>query len=429
MTKTTQTISEPQTDSRMKWITIGLLWFVFLFNYADRQAIFSVFPLIKNELQLTDVQLGVLGACFMWVYALCRPITGWITDLISRKALILGSLIFWSVVTAATAIAHTYGQMVVCRALGGLGEAFYFPAAMSMISDYHGPRTRSRAMSLHQSAVYAGSIAGGSISALVGQHSGWRASFLLFGVGGVVLGLILIFFLREPARASSHASLMNAEGAAGKSSIGQTLGEIFKNRTAPLLIFIFMGANFVAVVFLTWLPTFLYNKFHMSLSMAGLNATIYLQAASLLGVLCGGALADRFSKRSPGGRLVTQSIGLLLGAPFLFLMGWTISIPILILAMTCFGYFKGIYDANIIASLYDVVPAERRGAAAGIANSLGWLGGGTAPVIIAVGSSHFGMGACISATAAIYLVIGIIMLVAGKRLGRGAGSTPQQIPA
>ena len=107
MTKTTPTISEPETDSRMKWITIGLLWFVFLFNYADRQAIFSVFPLIKNELQLTDVQLGVLGACFMWVYALCGPITGWITDLVSRKALILGSLIFWSVVTAATAIAVT----------------------------------------------------------------------------------------------------------------------------------------------------------------------------------------------------------------------------------------------------------------------------------------------------------------------------------
>ena len=185
-------------------------------------------------------------------------------------------------------------------------------------------------------------------------------------------------------------------------------------------MFIFMGANFVAVVFLTWLPTFLYSKFHMSLSMAGLNATIYLQLASLLGVLCGGALADRLSKRNSGGRLLTQAIGLLLGTPFLFLMGWTISIPILILAMTCFGYFKGLYDANIIASIYDVVPAERRGAAAGIANSLGWLGGGTAPVIIAIGASHFGMGACISATAGIYLAIGILMLRASRHLGRTA---------
>jgi MFS family permease len=412
-----------ETDNRTKWVTIGLLWFVFLFNYADRQAIFSLFPLIKTELHLTDVELGILGACFMWVYALCGPITGWITDLVSRKTLILGSLIFWSVVTGATAIAHTYGEMVLCRALGGLGEAFYFPAAMSMISDYHGPRTRSRAMSFHQSAVYAGSIAGGSLSALVGQHSGWRASFVVFGAGGVLLGLVLIFFLREPVRGASDIRTSEAKetnGAGAKSSIAQILRDIFGNRTARLLIFIFMGANFVAVVFLTWLPTFLYSKFHMSLSMAGLNATIYLQVASLLGVLCGGALADRFSKRNSGGRLLTQSIGLLLGTPFLFLMGWTISVPVLILAMTCFGYFKGLYDANIIASLYDVVPAERRGAAAGIANSLGWLGGGTAPVIIAIGSSRFGMSACISATAGIYLVIGAIMLSAARYLQRSA---------
>jgi sugar phosphate permease len=185
-----------------------------------------------------------------------------------------------------------------------------------------------------------------------------------------------------------------------------------------LLIAVFMGANFVAVVFLTWLPTFLYQKFHMSLSMAGLNASLYLQAASLLGVLCGGYLADRFSKNRGGGRQLTQSIGLLLGAPFLFLTGWTLSVPVLVLAMVGFGYFKGLYDANIIAGLYDVVAIENRGTAAGIANSLGWLGGGLAPVIIALGSAKFGMSACISATAGIYVVIGIVTLLAARHLER-----------
>jgi sugar phosphate permease len=183
-----------------------------------------------------------------------------------------------------------------------------------------------------------------------------------------------------------------------------------------LLIAIFMGANFVAVVFLTWLPTFLYQKFHMSLSMAGLNASLYLQAASFLGVLCGGYLADRFSRQRGGGRQLAQAIGLLLGAPFLFLTGWTLSIPILVLAMIGFGYFKGLYDANIIAGLYDVVAIQNRGTAAGIANSLGWLGGGLAPVIIAVESKKFGMSACISATAVIYLLIGLLTLFASRRL-------------
>jgi len=407
-----------QANTRTKWITIGLLWFVFLFNYADRQAIFSLFPLIKTEMVLTDVQLGILGSCFMWMYALCGPFTGWITDRLSRKWLILGSLIFWSIVTGATAIAHTYQSMVWCRALGGLGEAFYFPAAMSMISDYHGPATRSRAMSFHQTAVYAGSIAGGSISALVGQHSGWRSSFLFFGGCGIALGIILMFFLREPHRGQSEAVTGHQPI---KASTSQALREILGSRMVMLLIVIFMGANFVAVVFLTWLPTFLYNKFHMSLSMAGLNASLYLQAASFLGVLCGGYLADRFSSHRGGGRQLAQAIGLLLGAPFLFLTGWTLSIPVLVLAMIGFGYFKGLYDANIIAGIYDVVTVQNRGTAAGIANSLGWLGGGLAPVIIAIGSAKFGMSACISATAAIYLVIGLLTLLASRRLRRMRG--------
>lgn len=415
-------------NPRVKWTTIGLLWFVFLFNYADRQAIFSLFPLIKGEMQLSDVQLGILGSCFMWVYALCGPFTGWITDRFSRKWLILGSLIFWSLVTGATAIAHTYQGMVWCRALGGLGEAFYFPAAMSMISDYHGPSTRSRAMSFHQTAVYAGSIVGGSVSALVGQHSGWRSSFLFFGGCGVVLGILLMFLLREPRRGESEPS---TGGQPVRSSTRESLREILGNRMVLLLIAIFMGANFVAVVFLTWLPTFLYNKFHMSLSMAGLNASLYLQAASFLGVLCGGYLADRFSRQRGGGRQLTQAIGLLLGAPFLFLTGWTLSIPVLVLAMIGFGYFKGLYDANIIAGLYDVVAVQNRGTAAGIANSLGWLGGGLAPVLIAVGSSRFGMSACMSATAAIYIVIGLLTLLASRKLRRmrnSSGAMPTLCP-
>lgn len=400
-------------NPRTKWFTIGLLWFVFLFNYADRQAIFSLFPLIKTEMRLTDVQLGILGSCFMWVYALCGPFTGWITDRVSRKTLILGALVFWSMVTGATAFAHTYPQMIWCRALGGLGEAFYFPAAMAMISDYHGPKTRSRAMSLHQTAVYAGSIAGGSISAVVGQHSGWRASFVVFGGCGVVLGLVLIFLLREPVRGQSE---LRVDEQVKRKKTSTALKEILGNPTVLVLIGIFMGANFVAVVFLTWLPTFLYQKFHMSLSMAGLNASLYLQAASLLGVICGGVLADRFSKKRGGGRQLAQAIGLLLGAPFLFLTGWTLSVPVLVLAMIGFGYFKGLYDANIIAGLYDVVAIENRGTAAGIANSVGWLGGGMAPVIIALGSARFGMSACISATAGIYLVIGLVMLLTARHL-------------
>jgi MFS family permease len=170
------------------------------------------------------------------------------------------------------------------------------------------------------------------------------------------------------------------------------------------------------------MPTFLHQKFHMSLSMAGLNATAYLQIASVLGVISGGLLADSLVKKIYGGRLFTQSFGLLCGVPFLFLTGWTTSVPTLILAMIGFGYFKGLYDANIFASLYDVVPIARRGAAAGTLNSLGWLGGGLAPIVIAIAANRYGMSACISATAAIYLFIGLLMLWAARRVTPPAAS-------
>lgn len=393
-----------------------MLWFVCFLNYADRQAIFSVFPLLGTHLHLSPVQLGVIGGSFMWVYALCGPFAGWLSDRLSRRSLIIGALIFWSFMTAATAIAHTFGELVVVRALGGLGEAFYFPAAMSLLSDYHGPSTRSRAMSVHQSSVYAGSIAGGTLAGFLGQYYGWRSSFYVLGAAGIVLALILSMLLKEPARGAADAaspsfpSQDQAEPIAG-------FRDVLSNRVAVLLILVFIGANFVAAVFLTWMPTFLYQKFHMSLSMSGLNSTVYIQVASVLGVLTGGVLADSFQKERRGGRMLAQALGLICGVPFLFFTGWAGSFAFLILAMAGFGYFKGLYDANIFASLYDVVPTEHRGAAAGLLNSLGWLGAGFAPIAIALGSARYGMSASISATAAIYLLIGLLMLYVAQQLG------------
>jgi MFS family permease len=402
-----------------KWVVVGLLWFVCFFNYADRQAIFSVFPLIKQQLQLSDLQLGVVGASFMWMYAIFGPFAGFLCDRLPRKALILGGLIFWSIVTAATAAAHSYAQLVACRALGGLGEAIYLPAAMSLISDYHGAPTRSWAMSLHQSSVYAGSITGGAASGLIGQYYGWRSSFLLLGVAGVLLGIVLVGLLREPVRGMSDGFVQGSPVGDDPYPSGGLVGglfDVFRNRIVILLIAVFIGANFVAMIFLTWMPTFLYDKFHLSLSMAGLNATVYLQLASILGVLSGGLLADLLIKRNLGGRLLVQALGLLCGAPFLFLAGWTFSMPLLVLAMVGFGYFKGVYDANIFAGLYDAVSIRQRGAAAGVLNSLGWLGGGFAPIAVALGTSRYGMSACISATAGIYVLIGLLMFWGSRRM-------------
>jgi MFS family permease len=399
-----------------RWAVVAMLWCVCLFNYADRQAIFSVFPPIAAELRLSDLQLSIIAAAFMWVYAVCGPAAGWVSDRVSRKVVIVAALAFWSCATAATAFAASYHTMVFCRALGGVGEAFYFPAAMSLLGDYHGPDTRSRAMSIHQSSVYIGSIAGGTLSAMIADHRGWRPAFVFFGAGGLLLSSLLVIALREPPRTAAFTSDPSHEP--GRSGFIRGVIDVLTNRFALALIAIFIGANFVAVVFLTWLPTFLYRSFGMTLTMAGFNATAYLQLASVVGVIAGGILADRASQRQRGGRIRVQAMGLLLGVPFLFVSGWTRVVGAVIGALAGFGLAKGLYDANIWAALYDVVPARRRGVAAGVMNSLGWLGGGMAPVLVATALHHASLGQCLSATALIYLILGVSAMMVARRLRR-----------
>lgn len=393
-----------------KWLVIALLWLVCFFNYADRQAIFSVFPLLKQDLRLSDTQLALAGSSFMWVYALCGPFAGWLGDRVSRKKMITSALVFWSLVTAATALSHGIYDLTLWRAMGGFGEAFYFPAAMSLISDYHGPATRSRAMAIHQSSVYAGSIAGATLSGYLGESYGWRMSFVCFGLSGIGVGILLLLLLREPLRSvgasSAAASFLNSAPA------------VLSRPMARVLIAVFAGANFVAAVFLTWLPSFLHDKFRMSLSGAGWNSTVYLQIASVCGVLLGGILADRSAQRS-GSRARVQVIGLLCGVPFLWICGRTFSLGVLAGALTAFGFFKGLYDANIFASLHDVVPGERRAAATGLMNSIGWLGGGFAPVIIAALAAGIGMSLAISLTAGIYLIAGLTLFFFSRPARRG----------
>lgn len=402
-------------NSAYKWWLVAMLWFVCFFNYADRQAIFSVFPLIGKEMSLTDVQLGIVGSAFTWVYAAAGPFAGWVGDRLSRKTVVLGGLIAWSLITIATALSTQYSHLVIFRGLEGLGEAFYFPASMALISAVHGPDTRSRAMSMHQSSVYAGTIAGGTFAGYLGQYYGWRMGFYTFGIAGTLLGLALWKMIREPE-------------APKEKEIQVPLRAVFSHPMVYVLTLTFIGANFVALIFLTWLPTYLFRTFKLSLTMAGFSATAFLQIASVLGVLFGGWLADRFAKRKLGGRALTQALGLLGGVPFLFLTGWTINVAVLIFAMVGFGFCKGLYDANIWATLYDYVPEERRASAVGIMNSLGWLGGGIAPVAIAAASQHYGMAACLSATSVIYLAFGLFLFLSTKKWtpSPSAASTPAQ---
>ncbi len=393
-----------------KWQVVAMLWWIAFFNYADRQAIFSVFPLLEKEMGLGPVELGLLGSSFAWTYGLAAPLAGNVVDRIRRKTAILGGLHIWSVICVATAWSRNFGQLLFFRAAEGLGETFYFPASMSLVSDYHGKATRSRAIGFHQTSVYVGTIAGGFFAGLISQHYGWRWSFLVFGASGIVLGFVLQKMLIEPERGAADFSRNEH---AQRIPLGEFLRTVWGTPTVLLLMGAFVCSNFVAVVLLSWMPKFLYDKFHLSLAMAGFTATIFVQLASMVGSPLGGWLADWLRSRTPAGRILVQAAGVFAGAPFVVLCGQTQSVAWLIVALVFWGLFKGIYDANIFASPFDVIRPEARGTAAGFMNMVGWLGGGgTAPLVIGYISSRSSLSLAISMTAGVYVLAGLLLLAA-----------------
>lgn len=411
-----------QSSPSYKWWVVAMLWFVCFFNYADRQAIFAVFPKLKEEFDFDKVQLGLIGSAFMWVYAAGAPLAGYICDRFRRKDLILGGCLFWSFVTVTTGWCTKLWHFVTVRALEGFGETFYFPASMALTSDYHDQRTRSRALSFHQSSVYVGTILGSWLGAWIAEHLGWRLGFYFFGGMGMVLAVVLYTLLREPARGEAEAAsgALAAHGVAAgeKLSVAETLAAVFRTPTVPLLMLAFLSANFVATIFLTWTPTFLVERFGFKLTAAGLSGTVFIHLASACSVPVAGWLADRLTRRFAGGRMMVQAMGLVAGAGFVFLVGRTQDRGTLLLAMAIFGVCKGFYDSGIFASLYDAVEPRARGSAAGLMNTVGWGGGALGPLFVGFASKYGksseveNMAAAISWCSLAYVVAAVLVLLA-----------------
>ncbi len=286
------------------WLVVGLLWFCGFFNYADRQAVFSVFPLIKKEFHLDNTTVSLLGSAFMLVYAVASPFTGYVVDRISRRWLIASGLALWSLICAATAFSRNFGQLVFFRAAEGLGESFYFPASMSLLADYHSRRTRSRALGIHQTSVYLGTAGGAALAGFLSRRQGWRSPFWVLGLTGTVYAAFLILSLIEPVRGQAGGETAEADPRqreemsptrAVSAPLSAKIARLMSNRAAVLLFAVFVGANFVAATFLTWLPTFIFEAFDVGLHNASFTSTFW-PLASLPGALLGGFAADRAAR-------------------------------------------------------------------------------------------------------------------------------------
>lgn len=390
-----------------KWGVVGMLWCVVLLNYADRQALSGTLPLISRDMHLAPHQQGMLGAAFAWVYGLCSPFAGRIVDRVRRSSAVLTGLHVWSAICAVTAFAPNFGSLLALRAGEGLGETAYFPASVSLISEYHGDSTRSRALAIHQTGVYVGIVGGTTAAGLIGQRFGWRASFAVFGILGIVLGLVLRFSLHDRSRDVTAVS--------APPPISKVAAELASGKVVCLVL-AFICANGVASVLFVWLPTYVHERFRQDLAVSGFSATAFAQAGSLVGALAGGYLADKAKQRMSSGRIVVQAAGLLLGIPFVVASGVAGSLAIAVVAFAGWGICKGLYEANIWASLFDVTPREMRGTVVGVTNMAGWLfGAGTAPIAVGYLAEHASLGVAIASTALLY-IFGAALLAAAAVL-------------
>lgn len=394
-------------------MVLGILWIVCFLNYADRQAISSLFPLLERDFGFSKAELGLIGSTFMWVYAISSPFAGVAGDRKSRKGLILSGCLFWSLMTGLTGLCGKFWQFMATRSLIGLGESVYFPSATSLLSSYHGKESRSTALSLHQTAVYLGTIAGGGIAALIGECFGWRGAFYFFGLLGVLVALAVGQWLREPP-------LESVEDRVSKKEIGAALWSLMKRRGVMLLVLAFACANAVGTIFLVWSPTFLFEKFHLGLAASGFSAVAAIQLASAVSCPISGLLADWLSIKISGARMLVQALSLVLGAVCVVAVGHAASIPALIAAMICFGLCKGGYDGGIFASVFEFVEPHERASVAGLMNFIGWGGGAIGPLAIGLvstyghGTSMQRMSTGIAWSGLAYLVAAVLVLCAFK---------------
>ncbi|MPR37369.1 spinster family MFS transporter [Salmonirosea aquatica] len=399
------TINQPVT--RYKWELLALLWLAFFLNQADRQIFSVVLPLIRDDLGFTDAQLGLIASALIWTYGLLVPIAGFIGDRFSRRNIVAYCLLFWSVATLFTGLCSTLVQFILLRGVAtGGGEAFYAPSANALIGENY-PKNRAFALSIHQTAVYFGIIMSGLIAGYIGENYGWQNAFFLFGSLGVVLSIVV--FLRIP---KDNPLLLTAKESPSGAELWATTKIILRKPTVVMLTLGFGCMVFVNVGFLTWMPTFLVDKFGLTLTEAGFSSLFYHHVGAFLGVLWGARLSDRYATRNPKSRLVVQSLGLLIGAPFIYLMSVSATQAVTYFALFLFGVFRGWYDSNIVASLYEVVSPKIRASAYGLVLACAFLIGATSPYILGVLKPTLGLSAGLASLSVMY-VLGAACIGAG----------------
>ncbi len=338
---------------------VAFLWIALCLNYVDRQMVFSIYPALRADIGFSAVQLGLIGSVFTWVYSLSMPVAGWLADKLRRDRMIAGSMVLWSLAALACGLSHSVAVFLFWRAMMGVTEALYYPAAAAMLAEAYDSGTRSRALGIHQSAQLAGIIAGGWYGGWMADQWGWRTGCMLAAAAGLIYAGVLARKL--PVSVRVRAAVSRRE-----SSVLWTPGYI-------VLSIAFFAHCAMLWIFYAWLPSFLAERYHLSMTASGFQGTVFVQLACGAGVLTGSFLADRLARWFSGARFYIAGAGLMLSAPFGYLTFAVHSLFAATLFSAMYGYFAGLMIANAFAAAYEVVPKARFGLAAGLLNMTGGL--------------------------------------------------------
>ena len=371
------------------WMVVALLWVVALLNYMDRQMLSTMRDAMAVDISDLEskVMFGKVMAAFMWIYGFMSPVSGIVADRVNRKWLIVLSLAVWSTVTLLMGYATTYDQVYWLRALMGVSEALYIPAALSLIADYFTGKQLSLAIGIHMTGLYMGQAVGG-FGAFVAEQLSWQATFHWFGIVGIVYALVLMVFLYEKRQETATEKEVEKKLSLGEtlrnnfSAIRSSLGMLMTNIAFWTIIFFFASCSIPGWATKNWLPTLFSDSLNVEMSVAGPIATITLAFASCVGVMIGGPLADKWSKKNLKGRIYTSAIGLTLMIPSLVLMGFGTSFAAAVAAGVLFGLGYGLFDANNMPILCQFVSDRSRATAYGMMNMSGLFIGALATNVL-----------------------------------------------
>ena len=396
-----------------KWVALGLLWVAFFLQQGTRQIYGPLVGSIQASTGATDVQIGLVSTVFTLVYGLSIPFAGFAADLFSRKWMVTVGVAIFSLGILTSGLVTCIGALIVTYGLvNGFGQPFYYPSSTSLISQLHAD-TKATALSLLQLGMYGGVI---GCSWLAGWFAGlgaegWRLPFKTLGVLGLSWSIVLAVSLKNTS--PSQLSILNSQPTS-RVTVGAALRAMF-SKPAAVLIALALGMEvYVDVGFKTWMPNYLSETFGVGKASAGLNAVLWHYLGAALGILVGSRLGDRLVTRFPSVRFWIIGGGLLLGAPFIYLMSQATTYATCCVAMGLFGIFRGAYDSNNFAAFFDVVEPRYHASAAGFNLMIAFLFGCFSPTVLGWTKANYSMSTGL-ATLAIAYFIGFAILMSARR--------------